>query len=163
MAAVGEEDRRVVCVADVTGKELSWQDVRKGREREWRNICVTVDGREPTAQYQVTSADTKWTDTNQPFEESSMQIISRIVAREFKSDDRPDPHAGTHPLYFLKSSANFLDRAHRRVTCIVSCKNSETGPGTITSGRQNGCRRGKMGLLTRVCTEHGTQHAIWSV
>ena len=32
-----------------------------------------------------------------------MQIRSRIVAREFKSDDRPDLYAGTPPLEALKT------------------------------------------------------------
>ena len=32
-----------------------------------------------------------------------MQIRSRIVARDFKSDDRPDLFAGTAPLDALKS------------------------------------------------------------
>ena len=35
-----------------------------------------------------------------------MQIISGIVAREFKSDDRPDLYAGTPPLEALKATVS---------------------------------------------------------
>ena len=47
-----------------------------------------VDELEAIAQYQVTPVDTKWVDTDEAFEGESWQIRSRIVAREFKSDDR---------------------------------------------------------------------------
>ena len=45
---------------------------------------------------------TKWVDTDKAFEGEPMQIGSRICAREFKSDDRPDLYAGTLPLEALK-------------------------------------------------------------
>ena len=43
----------------------------------------------PLQKYETTPVDTKWVDTDKTFEEEPMQIRSRIVAREFKSDDRP--------------------------------------------------------------------------
>ena len=42
--------------------------------------------------------DTKWVDTDKAFE-----MRSRICAREFKSDDRPDLYAGPPPLEALKA------------------------------------------------------------
>ena len=50
--------------------------------------------RAAVAKYNVTPVDTKWVDTDKAFEEGAMQIRSRIVAREFKSGDRPDLYAG---------------------------------------------------------------------
>ena len=52
-----------------------------------------VDELEAIAQYHVTPLDTKWVNTDEAFEGESWQIRSRIVAREFKSDDRPDLYA----------------------------------------------------------------------
>ena len=92
LAEVGEEEADVICIIDVTSKELPWHEVRKAREQElkcFRDLRVfeNVDEREAIAQYQVTPVDTKWIDTNKAFEEEPMQIRSRIVAREFKSRD----------------------------------------------------------------------------
>ena len=47
--------------------------------------------------------DTKWVDTDKAFEGEPTQIRSRMCAREFKSDDRPDLYAGTPPLEALKA------------------------------------------------------------
>ena len=46
---------------------------------------------------------TQWIDTDIAFEWEPMQSRSRIVVREFKSDDRPDLYAGTPPLEASKS------------------------------------------------------------
>ena len=62
-----------------------------------------VDERAAVAQYNVTPVDTKWVDTDKAFEGEPMQIRSRIVAREFKSWDRPDLYAGPLPLEALKA------------------------------------------------------------
>ena len=61
-------------------------------------VFEKVDEREAFAQYEVTPVDTKLIDTSKVFEEKSLQIRSRTVAREFKSGDRPDLYAGTSPL-----------------------------------------------------------------
>ena len=45
----------------------------------------------------------KWVDTDKAFEVEPMQIRSRMCAREFKSDDRPDLFAGTPPLEAKKA------------------------------------------------------------
>ena len=58
---------------------------------------------EAVAQYMITSVDTKWVNKDKTFEGEPMQIRSRIVAREFKSDDRPDLYVGILPLEALKA------------------------------------------------------------
>ena len=100
-----------------------------------------------------------------------MQIRSRMCAREFNSDDRPDLYAGTPPLEALKAiisiAANhkemFFHHAHRRVTCVFPCEGPETSADTIACGEQNGHRRWKSGIdEERACTEQGTRPAIGS-
>ena len=88
-------------------KDLPWRAVRKARELELKylrdlGVYGKVDENEAVAQYQVTPVDTKWVDTDKAFEGEPMHIRSRIVARKFKSDDRPDLYAGTLPLEALK-------------------------------------------------------------
>ena len=72
---------------------------RKAREKELNylrelGVYEKTDERLAVAKYNVTLVDTKWVDTDKAFEEGAMQIRSRIVAREFKSEDRPDLYAG---------------------------------------------------------------------
>ena len=91
-----------------------------------------------------------------------MQIRSRIVARGFNSEDRPDLYAWLEALKALISiTANnkdiFLNHTHRHVTCMQSCKSSGTCAGTITSGGQNGRRRWKIGWLKN--NMYGTRDA----
>ena len=62
-----------------------------------------VDEKEAVEKYGITPIDTTWIDTDKAFEGEPMQIRSRICAREFKSDDRPDLYAGTPPLEALKA------------------------------------------------------------
>ena len=62
-----------------------------------------VDEKEAVEKCGITPVDTKWVDTDKALEEEPMQIRSRICARESKSDDRPDLHAGTPPLEALKA------------------------------------------------------------
>ena len=132
-------------------------------------VYERVEERETTAQYQVTPVDLKWIDTNKASQRKPMQIRSRIVASEFKSEARPVQYAGTPPLEALKaiisiaakSQTNILNHADRRVTFIFSCTSSETCAGTNTSEGQNGRRNGEMGLLikcmygTRDAASHG--------
>ena len=78
LAEMEEENQDVVCVDDITGKELPWHAVRKAREPELKylrdlEVCEKVDERDATAKYQLTSIDTKWIDP--------MPIRSRMVAR----------------------------------------------------------------------------------
>ena len=47
-----------------------------------------------------------------------MQVRSRIVAREFESDDRPDPFAGTLPLEALKCIIS-IAAIHRKTFSIM--------------------------------------------
>ena len=89
-------------------------------------VYEKVEEKEAVEKYGVTPVDTKWVDTEKAFEGKPMQIRSRMCAREFKIDDRPDLYAGTPPLEALKAiisiaankQRNFLNHAHRRVTCI---------------------------------------------
>ena len=97
-----EREQDVVCFDDITGKELPWHAVRNARELELKylrdlGVYEKVDEKEAVAKYKITPVDTKWIDTDKAFEGEPMQIRSRIVAREFKSDDRPDLYAGTPP------------------------------------------------------------------
>ena len=103
-----EREPDVVCFDDVTGKELPWREVRKARELELKylrdlGVYEKVDEKEAVKKYKVTPIDTKWIDTDKAFEGEPMQIRSRMCAREFKNDDRPDLYAGTPPLEALKA------------------------------------------------------------
>ena len=103
-----EQEQDVICFDDITGKELPWHAVHKARELELKylrdlGVCEKVDEREAVEKYGVTPIDTKWIDTDKAFEVEPMQIRSRMCAREFKSDDRPDLYAGTPPLEALKA------------------------------------------------------------
>ena len=98
----------------------------------------------------VTPVDTKWVDTGKAFEGEPMKNRSRIVAREFKSADRPGLHAGTPSSIGGVEDRNidcsepqryFLNHAHRRVTCILPCKGPEACADTITCGGHSGCRQ----------------------
>ena len=69
LAELEEGEQDVICVDDVTRKELPWHAVRKALEPELTNlhdlgVYDKVDEREATAQFQVTPVDTKWMDTN---------------------------------------------------------------------------------------------------
>ena len=104
---VGQE-QDVICIDDITGKELPWRAVRKARELELKylrdlGVYEKVDEKEAGAKYGITPVDTKWIDTDKAFEGEPMQIRSRMCAREFKSDDRPDFCAGTPPLEAKKA------------------------------------------------------------
>ena len=57
-----------------------------------------VDEKEAVEKYGISPKDTKWVDTDKAFEEDPMQIRSRICARAFENDDRPNLYAGTPPL-----------------------------------------------------------------
>ena len=142
-----EQEQDVICFDDITGKELPWHAVRRARELELKylrdlGVYAKVDEKEAVEKYGVTPIDTKWIDTDKAFEGEPMQIRSRIVAREFKSDDRPDLYAGTPPLEALKvfnidcskPQRNFLNHAHRRLTCVLPCKGSEASADTTPSG-----------------------------
>ena len=105
---VGKQEQDVICFDDVTGKELPWHEVRKARELELKylrdlGVYQKVDEKEAVEKYGLTPVDTKWVDTDKAFEGEPMQLRSRMCAREFKSDDRPDLYAGTPPLEALKA------------------------------------------------------------
>ena len=149
-----EKEQNATCFDDITGKELPWHAVRKARELELKylrdlGVYEKIDENEAVAQYNITPVDTKWVDTDKAFDGEPMQIRSRTVAKEFKSDDRPVLYAGTsstgsdegHNIDRSKPQGNLLNHAHRRVTCILPCKGQEAGAVMITSGGQNGCRR----------------------
>ena len=66
-------------------------------------VYEKVDEKEAVEKYGITPGDTKWVDTDKAFQGEPMQIRSRMCAREFKSDDRPDLYAGTPPLEASKA------------------------------------------------------------
>ena len=121
LAEVEEKEQDVICKENVTGKDL--HAVRKARELELkylRNLGVyekIIDENEAVAQYKITPVVTKWVDTDKAFEGEPMQIRSRIVAREFKSDDRPDLYAGTPPIQALKAMISIA--THHEETSIM--------------------------------------------
>ena len=78
-------------------------------------VYEKIDVNEAVAQHKITPVDTKWFDTDKAFEEEPMQIRSRIVVREFKSDDRPDLYAGIPPLEALKAIA----ASHKETFSII--------------------------------------------
>ena len=110
------------------GEELLWHEVRQVREQELKYLCdlgvyERVEERETTAQYQVTPVDLKWIDTNKASQRKPMQIRSRIVASEFKSEARPDlplrdSSIGSVEGYNLECSTNTHSQS-RTSTCHV--------------------------------------------
>ena len=95
-------------IDDITGKELPWHAVREARELELKylrdlGVYEKVDEKEAVEKYGPTPVDTKWVDTDKAFEGEPLQIRSRMCAREFKSDDRPDLYAGIPPLETLNA------------------------------------------------------------
>ena len=103
-----DREQDVKCIDEIIGKELPWHAVRKARELELKylrdlGVYEKVNEKEAVAKYGITPVDTKWIDTDKAFEGEPMQIRSRMCAREFKSDDRPDLYAGTPSLEALKA------------------------------------------------------------
>ena len=80
-------------------------------------VYEKVVKKEAVAKYGITPADTKRVDTDKAIEEEPMQISSRMCAREFKSNDRPDPYAGTPPLEALKAIISIA--ANRKETFSI--------------------------------------------
>ena len=123
MEETQEREQDVICFDDITGKELPWHAVRKARELELKylrdlGVYEKVDEKEAVEKYGVTPIDTKWIDTDKAFEGESMQIRSRLCAREFKSDDRPDLYAGTPPLEALKAIISIAAN-HKEIFSIL--------------------------------------------
>ena len=153
LAEVEEKEQDVICFDDITGKELPWHPVRRACELELKclrhlGVHEKIDENEAVAQYENHSSGHEMgLIQTKAFEGEPMQIRSRIVARDFKSDDRPDLYAGTPPLEALKAiisiaanhEENLLNHADRRVTCILRCEGSETSADAIASGGQNRC------------------------
>ena len=76
-----EQEQHVICVDDITGKELPWHAVRKARELELKylrdlGVYEKIDEKEAVATYKITPVDTKWIDTDKAFEGEPMQIRS---------------------------------------------------------------------------------------
>ena len=84
-----------------------------------RHVCVTSECMRKSMNVKplhntssLQSTRSGWVDTDEALEG---EPHANIVGREFKSDDRPDLYARSPPL-----------ETFRRVTCIFSCKGSET-------------------------------------
>ena len=104
---------------DISGKELVPKLVRAAREEEltvvdemgvWEirliSECIQVTGKKPTK--------VRWVDVNKGDSESP-NVRSRIVAKDFKTDARPDLFAATPPLEYLR----YL---------VSRCASSQLGP-----------------------------------
>ena len=77
--------------------ELPWHAVELGLACMKRSMSAQL------WQSTMSRWSTQRVDTDKAFEEEPMQIRSRIVAREFKSGDRPDLHERTPPLEALNA------------------------------------------------------------
>ena len=86
-----------------------------------------------------------------------MQLRSRIVAREFKSADRPDLYAGTHPLEALKAIISIaashspeFSLMHVDVSCAYFHAKAQR-PVLVKLAAEDcsGKDQGKIGLLTK--------------
>ena len=83
-----------------------------------------ADEKEAVAKYGIIPVDTKWVDTDTAFEGEPMQVRSRMCAREYKNDDRPDLYAGTPPLEALKTIISIAAHTLRRnifQSCTSTC------------------------------------------
>ena len=78
-----------------------------------------VKARKLLEKYGFAPLDTKWVDTDKAFEGEPMQIRSRMCAREFKSDDRPDLYAGTPPLEAFDSNNIDCSKNHKGMFSIM--------------------------------------------
>ena len=68
LATAEEENHRVHCFDDITGKEHPWCEVRQAQEQELKylrdlRVYEKVDDRDVIAKYQVTPVDTMWIGT----------------------------------------------------------------------------------------------------
>ena len=85
-----EEVQHVLCIDDVTSKELPWHGVRKDHEndffflRDFAECLRNSANVEAIAQYQVTPVDTKWIDTNKAFEESPCKSDRELLHESSK-------------------------------------------------------------------------------
>ena len=94
-----------------------------------------------------------------------MQLRSRIVAREFKSGDRPDLYAGTPPLEALKAIISIaashtpeFSLMHVDVSCAYfHAKAQRPVLGKLPAEDCSGKDQGKIGLLTK--RMYGTRDA----
>ena len=88
-AEMEEENQDVVCVDNITGKDLPWHALRKARAPELKflrdfRVHEKVDEREAIAQYQLTLFDTTWTDTDKAFEESPCEQNQELLRENLR-------------------------------------------------------------------------------
>ena len=85
-----EQEQDVIRIDDITGKELPWHAVRKARELELKylrdlGVYEKVDEKEVVAKYGITPLDTKWVDTDEPFEVSPCRSYHESVRESSKA------------------------------------------------------------------------------
>ena len=83
------QEQDVICIDDITGKELPWHAVRKARELELKylrdlGVYEKVDEKEAVAKYGITPVDTKWIDTDKAFEGSPCRSDRECVRESSK-------------------------------------------------------------------------------
>ena len=130
----------------ITGKELPWHAVRKARELELKylrdlGVYEKIDGNEAVAQYQVTCGGAHANQITKCCESNSKVTIGQICMQASSIGGVQD-----HNTNRGKPQRNFLNHAHRRVTCIIPCNGPEACADTITSGGQSGYRRWESGI-----------------
>ena len=88
LADVGEEQEQdVICLEDITGKELAWHAVREARELELKylralGVYEKVDEKEAVEKYGITPVDTKWVDPDKAFEgEANANLVTNVCER----------------------------------------------------------------------------------
>ena len=161
LSTAEEEDHRVQCVDDIKSQVLPWSAVCQALEQELKSIFETlgvyekVEERDAIATCQVNLVDTKWIDTQSiPGSARTNQATTRGTRVQTWRQARPVcgdssvRHIESNNLHRSESQANILHHAHRRVTCILSRKGSETG--SHASGGQNGCRLVEEGYVWRM-------------
>ena len=101
-----EQEQDVICIDDITGKELLWHAVRQARELELKYLrdlgVYEKDDRRP---WQNTGS-LQWTQNGSTQTKRSRESpcrSDRECVREFESDDRPDMYARAPPLEALKA------------------------------------------------------------
>ena len=114
LAGARDKDSFIKGFEGITGKEVPWQTVKQTRGQGLKylrelGVYDKVGEHAAVAKYDVTPIDTKWVDIDETFEGEPMQIRSRIVAREFHSEDRPDLYGGTSSLEALKAIISIVE------------------------------------------------------
>ena len=95
-------------IDDVYGGVLDPKKVRQARQEEMNyfremNVCVKCPLRECYERTGRSPIKTRWVDTNKTNDEQTAKYRSRLLAREFRTDQRPDLYSGTPPVEIFRT------------------------------------------------------------